>query len=300
MKKQYGEIPEKTKIMTFHSFIYQFFILPYKPTISRVFEADVSKVKGISLDEPPQQYKGNRYNYEYIPKDKIEHYTKKDKWYCSCMTELICNTKKEKLLERGIKNLYMFFDKIYIDEFQDFREHDYEFLEKILKKFNEILAVGDYYQHSVNGKNNLGKPFKNINYDKYFEKMKKLKIEVDDKSLSTSRRCPQEICDFVRKKLEINIFSDNTNKGKVIFLNSKEVTSILENEKIKKLVLRESEKYNFNGINWGYSKGDTYNLLSVITLNKLYVALTRTKGNLYIVKKSQFDLVKKRYEITKR
>ena len=33
--------------------------------------------------------------------------------------------------------------------------------------------------------------------------------------------------------------------------------------------------------------------LSIITINKLYVALTRTKGNLYIVKQSDFKKVYK-------
>ena len=86
---------------------------------------------------------------------------------------------------------------------------------------------------------------------------------------------------------------------------------------MKKLIFRESKKYNFNAINWGYFKGDTYNDICVILieklekinskefekpeseiiLNKLYVTLTRTRGNLYIIKKSQFDLIKNEYRI---
>ena len=90
----------------------------------------------------------------------------------------------------------------------------------------------------------------------------------------------------------------------------------MKDTEIKKLVFRESEKYKFNAINWGYSKGDTYDDICVILidkleridskefekpkseiiLNKLYVALTRTKGNLYIIKKSQFDPIKDNYK----
>ena len=65
-----------------------------------------------------------------------------------------------------------------------------------------------------------------------------------------------------------------------------------------------------------YSKGDTFDnvcviltktfenidsecfscdKLSRITINKLYVALTRTKGNLYIVKQSDFKKVETKY-----
>ena len=35
--------------------------------------------------------------------------------------------------------------------------------------------------------------------------------------------------------------------------------------------------------------------LSRITINKLYVALTRTKGNLYIIKQSDFKKVETKY-----
>lgn len=35
--------------------------------------------------------------------------------------------------------------------------------------------------------------------------------------------------------------------------------------------------------------------LSIITINKLYVALTRTKGNLYIIKQSDFKKAKTKY-----
>ena len=77
-----------------------------------------------------------------------------------------------------------------------------------------------------------------------------------------------------------------------------------------------SKKYSFNAVNWSYSKGDTYNavcviltdkvadlqnesfdvsMLKEITKNKLYVAITRTKGDLYFVKKEVFDTIKELY-----
>lgn len=322
IKKIYGEIPKKVKIMTFHSFVYQFFILPYKPSILKFFDSDNIKIKGITFEEPLPKIKDGKPNLFYIPQEKIGHYIKNNKCYCSLMTKLICKVKnkRESLLKRSIKNLGVFFDKIYIDEFQDFREYDYEFLENLLKNFKKILVVGDYYQHSVSGKNNTGKPFRSgkkiISYNEYLKKIEKLKIEIDTKSLLNSRRCPKEICNFVKEKLGINISANNNNIGKVIFLNDEEIEDILKDTEIKKLVFRESEKYKFNAINWGYSKGDTYDDICVILidklerinskefekpkseiiLNKLYVALTRTKGNLYIIKKSQFDPIKDNYK----
>lgn len=90
----------------------------------------------------------------------------------------------------------------------------------------------------------------------------------------------------------------------------------MEDDNIIKLLFNNSKKYIFNAVNWGYSKGDTYDNICVIltndfndidndsfvveqnkiiTINKLYVALSRTKGNLYIIKKCDFDKVQGDY-----
>ena len=82
------------------------------------------------------------------------------------------------------------------------------------------------------------------------------------------------------------------------------------------LIFSKSSDYTFESVNWSYSKGDTMDEICVIltqdfekldqvdfsiaeisrlTINKLYVALSRTKGNLYLVKKSVFDRVKAKY-----
>ena len=69
-------------------------------------------------------------------------------------------------------------------------------------------------------------------------------------------------------------------------------------------------------MNWSYSKGDTFDNVCVIltdkfeklcnndfscknisqiTINQLYVALTRTKGNLYIIRNSDFKNINTNY-----
>ena len=63
---------------------------------------------------------------------------------------------------------------------------------------------------------------------------------------------------------------------------------------MKKLIFRESEKYNFNAINdicvilieklEKINSKEFEKPESEIILNKLYVTLTRTRGNLYIIK----------------
>lgn len=77
-----------------------------------------------------------------------------------------------------------------------------------------------------------------------------------------------------------------------------------------------SASYTFHAMNWSYSKGDTVNSACVIltdgldnldsesfdpekvkltTLNKLYVAMTRSRGDLYLIKASTFKKLKDAY-----
>lgn len=203
-------------------------------------------------------------------------------------------------------------------EFQDFREHDYELIVKLSKCLKNILLVGDYYQHSVSGQNNSGKPFKKskteIGYEEFIEELRGERFDVDTKSLICTRRCSEEICSFIRDKLGIQIQSARINAGTVI--RPSNIQEILDDKNIVKLVYDNASHYSFRAVNWSYSKGDTYDAVCVIlngsteklvedkfsvstlktvTLNKLYVALTRSKGDLYIVTQDEFETVKEKY-----
>lgn len=326
LNENHDIILENTYVYTFDSFKYNFFIRPYEPIIARHFGIKTFVSKGVSLITPPPKLINGYPNRNYKNNKIFEHYVIKDKYYCANLSELILQVKKGKeynLFDIAMKNINQFFDCIYIDEFQDFRQHDYELLERIIKKSKNIVLVGDYFQHSVNAKNNTGKPFKVgntkqtkriITYEEYIKLLKDLKLEVDTKTLQRTRRCPESICEFVRKKFNIEIYAENDNKGNIIFLDSiDEIKEVIENDNIIKLVESESKNYKFNCINWGYSKGDTYNDICVIlteklenlkekdnieytsTINKVYVAMTRTKGNLYIIEKTKFDIIKHNY-----
>ena len=208
-------------------------------------------------------------------------------------------------------NINKFFDNIYIDEMQDFRENNWKLLCEIISRVNNILLVGDYYQHSVSGVNNHGIPFVNkkyiLSYEEYIKYLRDLNLTVDDQLLIKSRRCSKEICTFIEKKLNIKIESLKINEGKIIFLNdNNDIKRVLADDSIIKLVWESANEFDFNAISWGYSKGDTYdnicviltdvysdieksdytNRQSIISTNKLYVALSRSKGNVYIIKRS--------------
>jgi len=164
LEKKYTNIPNSVRIMTFHSFVYRMIVLPYFPSFLKKYNIEPLKLNGVTFkDPPPSTFIKNGYrikNKNYYKVDNIKHYVVNNQIYCSLMTAL-CN-KDKKVLKRAVKNLSQFFDKIYIDEFQDFRNEDYKFISYVYKNIDNICLVGDYFQHSVSGINNSGSPFKKI------------------------------------------------------------------------------------------------------------------------------------------
>lgn len=351
LKSIHGNIPSSTTILTFHSFVYRHFILPYELSIAYHFDRASFISRGLTTLEPPSKTlkeSKNEDNYtspfkdqeltltsgldpneleaeskpkntfktnpRYKTKDKLEHYTtKQNKYYCSSISELALSIKRNKnlgtnkLTKRAIDRLKMFFDEIFVDEFQDFRKHDHNLLMELAHYFPKICLVGDFYQHSVVADNNSGPPFDKLDYKEFSQYLSKKGLYVDTETLLKSRRCAPEICAFVRNKLNISIYPEENKPGKIIWVDGSNIKEILENDDILKLVYNNSSKYSFHAMNWSYSKGSTAKEVCVIltndledldsdtfaihdnkgiTRNRLYVALTRSSGNLYLIKSS--------------
>ena len=323
----HGSVPEQTTVSTFDSFVYHQLILPYEPSIAEHFGCPKFVSKGIcTIDSPSMRIPGRSGkmvpNPHYIKKDRLAHYiTRKRQYYCATLSELVLQVKKnrESLVKRAVARLNLFYDCVLIDEFQDFREFDYELIMALAKQLNNVVLVGDYYQHSVSATNNSGKPFKNksgdVSYDAFVAELQKSGFEVDLTTLDKSRRCSSEICNYVREKLHISITSSGDHRGTVIWVDD-DPTPVLDNNRITKLVFQQAANYTFPALNWSYSKGDTVDSACVIltdgldnldsdkfnpkkvkpsTLNKLYVAMTRSRGDLYLMKASTFKVLKATY-----
>lgn len=280
------------------------------------------------IEPPPQRIhdSGGQMvpNPKYMAKDKFRHYiTRERQYYCDTLSELAIQVKKgrESLIKRAATRLNLFYDAVFIDEFQDFREHDYELIIKLTKLLGNVVLVGDYYQHSVSARNNTGKPFKvgnrDVCYLDFVAEIIKTGFEVDTTTLAKSRRCSKEVCDYVTRKLGISITSNEDHGGSVIWV-SENAADILNDNRITKLVFRDADQYSFKSMNWSYSKGDTVDAACVIltdrfeqlddekylpkgtpvsTINKLYVAMTRSRGNLYLIKSSTFKELEDMYII---
>mgnify|MGYP000877515994 CR=1 FL=1 len=309
----FGGIPPLTTVSTFDSFIYKNFILPYEHTIAEHFQRPSFKSYGITMKKPPKptmEVDRSRYvpNPNYVKCEFLEHYiTKGGQYYCDTMSELACKVKSRRvdLVKKAVARLGIFHDAIFVDEFQDFRGHDYDLLIRLAELFERVTFVGDYYQHSVSAVNNSGKPFRRgVTYDSFVCSLRELGFEVDQTSLQKSRRCSEEICNYVKRKLGIDIVSSGLNNGNVIWADGF-AEDILKDDGIVKLVFKDASKRSFKAMNWSYSKGSTLDSACVIltenfedmddnafvtdgigptTVNKLYVAMTRSRGDLYLIK----------------
>ena len=325
----HGCVPELTMVTTFDSFVYHQLILPYEPSIAEHFACPRFSSCGICMTDPPSKTKKNAEgksvaNPHYRKKDSLTHYvTMNRQYYCATLSELVLQVKKnrESLIKRLAARLNLFFDCILIDEFQDFREYDYELIMALAKRLNDVILVGDYHQHSVSATYNSGKPFKNkskdVSYVDFVAELRNSGFEIDLTTLDKSRRCSAEICNYISEKLHINIASNGDHCGSIVWIDD-DPSVVLNQDQIIKLVFNEAANYTFRAMNWSYSKGDTVDSACVIltdgldnldsdsfdpekikrsTLNKLYVAMTRSRGDLYLIKASTFKKLRDAYRI---
>lgn len=319
--ERFEAIPENTIVSTFHGFLFGNCIRPYHRMICDIYGAQPFNCEGVMFLSPPKPMNGAKFNNMYVKDNLLKHYVPHKKYYCSHMAKLILKNDGT-LLPAVINRVNKFYDVLFIDEYQDYRNEEYELLSAIIRGFNgDVLLVGDYYQHSVSGDNNTGKPFgstrRPVAYPDYIKAIQRLGLAVDETELSKSRRCSKPVCDFVKSKMGIEIESFDDHAGEVTLVSDVvKAKRILCDDSICKLLLRDSGKYLFKCFNWSYSKGDTYektcviltgdtsnlmedgfryNCIAPTTRNKLYVALTRSRTDVYLMPKNIFDQIKENY-----
>jgi DNA helicase II / ATP-dependent DNA helicase PcrA len=291
--RKLGKIPESVRIYSYFTFLYSFC---YRPLCG--YEL---KTKGINFNYPLPKYA------QRTKKNAWEHYIdKSNRLFSSRVSKLLMefNVTKE-----VIERIEGFFDLVCIDEVQDFAANDFNFLCELSKTNSELILVGDFYQHTFDTSRD-GNTQKGLHdcFIKYCKKLENAGYSIDSKSLSNSYRCSPSVCDFVESNLKIKIKSHRDDKVKVTLLeNINEIEQIFSDHSIVKLFYQKSNAYNGNTENWGNTKGldhfqdvcvvlnpTTYKAfvsgklaqLAPITKNKLYVACTRARGNLYFISES--------------
>ena len=284
--KRFGYFPSNIRVLKYFQFVYSFC---YKP-----FCGLGKRANGLCFDPPPEQTR-------YRPGTDDFYRTKGGRLYHNRIAHF-CNAQ----YVDGIKSrLDKYYDYFLIDEVQDYAGHDFNLLLNILPERCETVCVGDFFQHtydtSLDG--NVRCSLYN-NLRPYVEEWKKVGVVVDMATLSKTRRCGPEICEFVCQ-MGIAIESTGEAQGSVIYVEDEsKCEEIINNPSIPKLFLKEGHKYSCAGMNWGASKGlDHFQDVCVVlnktsfdlytkeklsdlnpqTKNKLYVACTRAHRHLYIM-----------------
>lgn len=301
---KFGYLPTNIHTFTFFSFLYNYCLLPQENVISRFNYW--KKSKGID-------FKTSSRDLRYVQDSKISHYINKNNQYYSFrMSKLIL--KKESIFDFIKDRIEAYCDVFFVDEVQDLSANDFNLLLRFYNINVNILLLGDFYQHTFDTSND-GPTNANLykDYSKYKNKFNDAFV-FDERTLSKSYRCSQSVCQYVEQKLGIKIEShrtDSTDINEVI--DCSKIEKIINDPSIKKLFYQTHYKYDIkNSDNWGNSKGSTFPNICVLlnpntyklfvkndlkglnpqTLRKLYVAITRTNGNLYFIEEKKISRFK--------
>ncbi len=288
-KKFSGRWPENVTLMTYFQFLYRFC---YKPFLS-----DRVRARGIIYERNPDPR---------ATQDKMNYYMSPGRFFYSNRLSLFL--EKASLINEIKARIEKYFDEIIIDEIQDVAGRDFNFLESLMNTNINMLFVGDFYQHTFdtsrdgNVNQSLFKVFSA--YEKRF--LDKGFIS-DMTTLVNSWRCGKRICDFISNNLGISISSNRTedDDANIAFVSDcAEIEAIVSNPAIVKLHYQECYKFGPGHRNWGDTKGeDNHQDICVMlnkttaglyrrgklhdlapsSRNKLYVAITRAHGNVYLI-----------------
>lgn len=294
VRKKFGYVPENIKIFSYFTFLYSFC---YRPLLDYKYNA-----KGI--DWNPCQNRFAKNNARFI------------NYHGQLYSNRIAKLLQEECLTEVKERISKYFENVFIDEVQDFAGNDFNFLIALYTTKSNIYCVGDFYQHTFDTStdNNAGGKIYD-DYSRYKDKFNK-KYIVDEKTLLKSHRCSPTVCKFVSEKLGINIESARNDETQIEFVDCPvQVQDIIRDNLIIKLFYQDSKNQECKAENWGKSKGlDCFNHVCIIlnkttldywntnknfvnlnpkTKNKLYVACTRAKGNLYFIGHDAYKKIKK-------
>ena len=293
---KFGYIPQNIRIYTYFTFLYSFC---YKPFCFLQYGT-----KGINF----------RPNKNKYAKDTQRYIDKYKRLYSNRISRFL---DYNNIIDAILRRIVKYFDYIFIDEVQDFAGHDFNFLKHLSKANINILFVGDFHQHTYDTSRDG-----NVNstlhddYEIFRSKFEEMGLKVDTNSLLKSYRCSPTVCEFITGTLGIEIHSHNEKGTEVNLLTEpSEIIDIITSNEVIKLFYNIHYIYKLYSSNWGECKGidyfndvcvvlnkttsDGYHNDSLLDLkpmvkNKLYVACTRARNNLYLLYEKDF---KEQYSI---
>ncbi len=297
--QRHGGMPPGARVMTYFAFLHAFC---FRPAVGLKMPA-----RGLSFNDPPRM---GRFN------------ATQDDYYMDRGGRLFHSRLSKFLMARGLaaearSRIDQFFDLVCVDEVQDFAGHDFNFLMELAETRADMLLVGDFRQHTYDTSRD-GSVNKNLHvgFDAYAKRFRDAGIEVDTSSMAHSRRCSPAVCSFISDQLGIPIGTTSERVAAVRDVTSQDDADVLwRRPDVVKLFYQQHAEYGCASQNWGASKGeDHYDEVCVVlnpntlklhargelstlapgTLNKLYVALSRSRGDVHLVPQTLLDRYKRR------
>lgn len=281
--------PENITLLTYFTFLYRFC---YKPFLS-----DEYKANGLI-------YTSN--NNRFDAKRDISFFVTENRYLYS--NRLGFFMEQNGIVEDIRDRVRKYFDEFVLDEVQDIAGRDFNFLESLMETDVNMLFVGDFYQHTFDTSRD-GSVNARLFADRgaYAARFTAKGFVVDNATLTNSWRCSRNVCDYVRQNLGIAISSHRSaaeNTSIEYITDAEQISAILKDDRIVKLHYQKAAMFGSGHKNWGESKGEDHyqdvcvllnkttaskrnagelNELAESTKNKLYVALTRARGNVFLV-----------------
>ena len=298
--ERFGHVPKNITLLSYFTFLHSFC---YRPLLQLKLGTT-----GISFRAPPD------FTMRLKRNDSRYYFNNKGSLYHNRLAKLI---EIADVIPGVIARIERFYDDFFVDEVQDLAGHDFNLLISLTKADVEMLFVGDFYQHTFDTSRD-GPVNRTLHDDieKYEKKFHKADITVDKETLSRSWRCGSKVCAFIKTHLQIDMQSHQDRDTEIIHVSTQaEANALYQNNNVVKLFYKEHYEYGCSSNNWGASKGqDHYNDVCVVlgtthwasyqkselatlkaqTKNKLYVAISRTRGKLYLAPEKLFRPFKRK------
>ena len=303
----HGSIPQNITVHTWFSFLIEHGVRPYQ---SFLFNG---KVTGLEL---VNQKSGFRFSSKYGPvywgeKDVQKHYfNSAGKIYSDKLSKFVfrVNALSGGLVMDRLSRIY---PNIFIDEVQDLAGYDLALIKLFMQSNSNLTMVGDprqvtYHTHEEAkfGKYSEGKIEQFIQTE-----CKKIQIDIDHKSLCTSHRNKQGICEFANQlspEMEPCGYDeqDPTGHDGVFLVYEEDIDEYLK--EFSPIQLRDKitvdVKDSYAAMNFGNAKGLTFDRVLIYptkpmlewikdhskslkpeSRSKFYVAITRARHSVGIV-----------------
>jgi len=256
-----GVIPEGVTVYTWYTFALQELVRPYQSAIFKYRVSSVLMVNGASARFVP---KARVKDYYFNP--QIAIYSDKLSDFC-----LACDAATAGLVVGRLEDQ---FERLCIDEVQDFAGYDIDVIEWLLRSRMEVTLVGDVCQatfktnHSPKNRGFFGTGF--LTKVEVWSKARLCEIEY----MSISYRCIQEICDladsiFPGLRATASLNTHRTQHDGIFVVRSRDLPTYIARFEPQVLRYDRTTPSDHLAFNFGEVKGLGYERVLVLPNGKM-------------------------------